>query len=427
MKGFLIENVRIVDPSRQLDMVGAVKISDGKIQSVEKQIKAEEGLEKIDGRGKVLVPGLVDLHTHLREPGFEHKETIETGTRAAAAGGFTTICCMANTEPVNDTPAITHYILEQARKTASVKVLPIGAISKGLLGLELAEIGELKEAGCVAISDDGRTVIDSQLMRLAMDYARSFDLPVMPHSICASLSKGGAMHEGEVSCKLGLPGIPAEAEDVIVARDILLSQLTDCRLHVAHVSTAGSVELIRQAKRKGLKVTGEAAPHHFTLTDEACMGYDTHAKMCPPLRSESHRQAVIAGLLDGTLEVIATDHAPHATVDKEVEFDQAAFGILGFETAFSLSLRLVDEHGMKFSRLIELMTVNPMKVIQRPFSGIQVGGPADLTLLDLEAKWEYNVAESFSKSRNTPFDRWKFKGRVLATWVDGKKVFSILS
>jgi len=426
MKTTILENVRIVDPSQNLDLVGSVKIAEGKIQAVDKQIKAEAGEERIDATGKVLVPGFVDLHTHLREPGFEHKETIETGTRAAAAGGFTTVCCMANTEPVNDIPAITHYILERARATASVKVLPIGAISKGLQGKELAEIGELKQAGCVAISDDGKTVMDSQLMRIAMEYAFSFDLPVMPHSICANLSEGGAMHEGEVSCRLGLPGIPAEAEDVIVARDILLSQLTGCHLHVAHVSTEGSVELIRQAKRKGLPVTGEAAPHHFTLNDQACEAYDTHAKMCPPLRSEHHRQAVIQGLLDGTLEVIATDHAPHATVDKEIEFDQAAFGILGFETAFSLALRLVDEQGMKFSRLIELMTVNPMKVIRRPFAGLKAGAPADLALLDLDSRWEYRVADSFSKSRNSPFDGWKLKGRVLATWVDGKKVYSIL-
>ncbi|MCE9624853.1 MAG: dihydroorotase [Deltaproteobacteria bacterium] len=387
-----------------------------------KGLKPEGDLEILDGKGKVLVPGLVDLHTHLREPGYEHKETVETGTRSAAAGGFTTICCMANTNPVNDNAAITQYILQKAREGASVRVLPIGAISKGLQGKELAEIGELKQAGCVGISDDGMTLMDSQLMRLAMDYARGFDLPVLTHSVDANLAKGGAMHEGEVSCRLGLKGMPAEAEDIIVARDIYLSGLTDCHLHVAHVSTAGSVELIRQAKRRGLKVSGEAAPHHFTLTDAACEDYDTHAKMCPPLRGEEHRQAVIAGLADGTLDCIATDHAPHATVDKETEFDQAAFGILGFETALPLSLRLVEQGAVSLERVIQSLTSSPMAILKRPYTGLQVGAVADVALLDLQHVWTYRASEGFSKSRNSPFEGWEMKGRVLGTWVDGKRV-----
>ncbi len=422
---YLIKNARLLDPTLKLDKVAALKISKGKIEEIGAKLQAGDGFEEIDGSGKVLLPGFVDLHTHLREPGFEHKETIETGTRAAAAGGFTAVCCMANTQPVNDNAAITHYILEQARLKASVKVMPVGAISKGLLGKELAEIGELKAAGCVAISDDGLTVMDSQLMRLAMDYARSFEIPVMPHAICADLSEGGAMHEGEVSCLLGLPGIPAEAEDIIVARDIYLSSLTDCHLHVAHVSTEGAVELIRQAKRKGLRVTGEAAPHHFTLTDEACMEYRSNAKMCPPLRSERHRRAVIAGIQDGPLDAIATDHAPQATVDKEVEFDQAAFGIIGFETAFPLALRLVKEQGLALEKLVRMMTAAPLEILKLPYGGIRVGAEADLTLVDLSAPWTYQVAESHSKSRNSPFDGWEFYGKVLATWVNGKLVHRV--
>jgi dihydroorotase len=421
-EAFLIKNVRIFDPTSGVDQIGDLKISAGKIAQIGKDLKADGAEQAIEGKGKVLVPGFLDLHTHLREPGFEHKETIETGTRAAAAGGFTAVCCMANTQPVNDSAAITQYILEQAERHASVRVLPIGAISKGLEGRELAEIGELKAAGCVGVSDDGKTLMDNQLMRLAMDYAKSFDLPVMPHCICAELSEGGSMHEGVVSCRLGLTGIPAEAEEIIVARDIHLSRLTGCSLHVTHVSTAGAVELVRQAKKQGLPVTAEATPHHFTLTDEACSDYNTHAKMCPPLRAERDRQAVIQGILDGTIDAIATDHAPHAVVDKELEFDQAAFGVIGLETAFPLALNLVEQQGLSLARLIQLLTSGPAAVIRQPRPGIAVGGAADLALLDLNARWTYRAAEGFSKSRNTPFEGWEMKGRVVATWMNGKRV-----
>ncbi|HCU24153.1 MAG TPA: dihydroorotase [Deltaproteobacteria bacterium] len=421
-EAYLIKQVRVFDPTLNLDRIVDVKLAEGRIAEIAASLGVSHDLQVVEGEGKILVPGFVDLHTHLREPGFEHKESIETGTRSAAAGGFTTLCCMANTDPVNDNAAITHYILEKARESASVRVLPVGAISKGLQGEELAEIGELREAGCVAISDDGMTVMNSALMRLAMDYAAGLKLPVFTHSIDANLSRGASMHEGEISCRLGLRGIPAEAEDIIVARDIYLSRLTGCRLHVAHVSTAGSVELIRQAKREGLPVSGEAAPHHFTLTDAACLEYDTHAKMCPPLRSAEHREAVIAGLADGTLDCIATDHAPHATVDKETEFDQAAFGILGFETALPLALRLLDQKRLTFDRLIGALTSAPLAVLKRPYTGIKVGAAADLTLLDLEKVWTYRAAEGFSKSRNSPFEGWEFKGKVLSTWVNGKRV-----
>ncbi len=423
MNHYLIKNVRIFDPENHLDQVGDLRISDGVIAEIGQNLNANSKETQIDGQDKILFPGFVDLHTHLREPGFEYKESIATGTQAAAAGGFTTICCMANTEPVNDNAAITRYILEKAQAAAAIEVWPIGAITQGLAGEKLAEIGEMKSAGCVGISDDGMTVMNSELMRMGMDYAKGFEIPVITHSIDANLSRNGSMHEGQVSCELGLKGVPAEAEDIIVARDIYLSQLTGCHLHVAHVSTAGSVELIRQAKQKGLVVTGEAAPHHFTLTDEACREYATHAKMCPPLRSEEHRQAVIAGLSDGTLDVIATDHAPHATIDKEIEFDKAAFGITGLETAFALSYALVLEKKLSLADLLKKLTVNPLKVLAKKYMGIQKSAPANLALVDLNKQWKYQVSESFSKSRNSPFDGWDLQGQVLMTWYQGKRVF----
>lgn len=423
MKETLIKNVRIFDPTLRIDQKGDLRISGGKIAEFGSKVSTSKDAEVVEGKGRLLTPGFIDLHSHLRDPGFEHKEDIESGTRSAAAGGFTTVCCMANTKPVNDEASVTRYILERAAAKASVKVWPIGAISVGLEGKRLAGLGELKEAGCVAVSDDGMTLMDSQLMRLAMDYAKGFEIPVITHCIDANLSHLGAMNEGVVSCKMGIRGIPNEAEDVIVARDIFLSRLTDARLHVAHVSTAGSVELIRRAKAEGLPVTGEGAPHHFTLTDEACLNYDTHAKMCPPLRSEADREAVRRGLADGTLDCIATDHAPHAIVDKEVEFDQAAFGIIGFETAFPLAYRLVEEGVLTLEKLIPLMTSKPLAVLGKSYRGLKEGAPADLTLIDLDAAWTYQAAEGFSKSRNTPFEGWKFKGKVIGTWVEGKKVF----
>jgi dihydroorotase len=422
----LIKNIRILDPANKLDLKGDLSIENGKIARIGKDLKAAGDTELVDGKGFLLTPGFVDLHSHLRDPGFEHKEDIESGTKSAAAGGFTTVCCMANTRPVNDEASVTRYILDRAATKANIRVWPIGAISVGLEGKCLAKMGELKEAGCVAVSDDGMTLMDSQLMRLAMDYAKGFEIPIITHSIDANLSHLGTMNEGVVNCQMGVRGIPNEAEDIIVARDIFLSQLTGARLHVAHVSTAGSVELIRQAKARGLPVTGEAAPHHFTLTDEACRNYDTHAKMCPPLRTEADRQAVRRGLADGTLDCIATDHAPHAIVDKEVEFDKAAFGIIGFETAFPLAYRLVEEGVLKLESLIPLMTSKPLAVLGKSYQGLREGAPADLTLIDLEATWTYRAAEGLSKSRNTPFEGWKFKGKVVGTWVEGRQVYKCL-
>lgn len=418
----LIKNVRLFDPGRGLDEMGNLYIEGGKIADLGRKASGPPDAQTIDGGQKLLCPGFIDLHVHLREPGFEHKEDIQTGTRSAAAGGFTTVCCMANTEPVNDRASVTRYILDQAKEKASVKVWPIGAITVGLQGKHLADIGELREAGCVAISDDGLTVMDAKLMRTAMDYARGFEVPVITHSIDANLSKGGCMNEGKVSCQLGLAGIPREAEDVMVARDIFLSQLTGCHLHVAHVSTKGSVELLRAAKAKGIPVTGEAAPHHFSLTEEACLGYDTHAKMCPPLRTEEDRLAVAVGLADGTLDCIATDHAPHAIVDKEVEFDHAAFGIIGLETAFPLSYRLVEQGVLTLEKLVERLTAGPTRVLGKNHGGLKKGQAADLCLLDLDKSWTYRAQEGFSKSRNSPFDGWQLKGEVVGTWVEGKRV-----
>lgn len=419
----LIKNVRLFDPANQLDRQGDLLIEAGKIARMAKGIQADRETKQVEGEGFLLTPGFVDLHTHLREPGFEHKEDIESGTKAAAAGGFTTLCCMANTHPVNDKAPVTRYILERSEEKGVVRVWPIGAISVGLQGKRLAEIGELKEAGCVAISDDGMTVMDSQLLRLAMDYAKGFDLPVITHCVDALLGAGGSMNEGVVSCQLGLRGIPREAEDMVVSRDIFLSGLTGARLHVAHVSTAGGVELIRRAKAGGLPVTGEAAPHHFTLTDEACRGYDTNAKMCPPLRTETDRLAVREGLADGTLDCIATDHAPHALVDKEVEFDQAAFGIIGLETAFSLAYRLVKEEVLSLEQLILLLTAKPLEVLGKPILGLRHGAAADLALIDLNTAWTYRASEGLSKSRNSPFEGWQLEGKVMGTWVEGKRVF----
>ncbi len=422
MKEILIQDAVIFDPTLGIEERSDLKIVGDKIAAIGLGLPVGPLTEVYAAAGKLLLPGLMDLHTHLREPGFEHKEDIESGTRSAAAGGFTTLCCMANTSPVNDKAAITRYILEKAAAKASVKVLPIGAISEGLEGRRLADMGDLISAGCVALSDDGMTVMDTQLMRLAMEYAHGFGVPIVTHSVDAHLARGASMHEGEVSCQLGLKGIPREAEDIIVARDIYLSQLTSCRLHIAHVSTAGSVELIRRAKQQGLPVTGEAAPHHFTLTDEACRHYDTHAKMCPPLRTLADLEAVLEGLRDGTLEAIATDHAPHSVVDKEVEFDQAAFGILGFETAFALAYRQVLAGQLSLATVVRALTSGPWKILGRPYLGIRVGAPADLTLVDLDRKWKYLAAEGYSKSRNSPFESWNFTGKVVATWVDGRKV-----
>lgn len=423
MSTILIKNGHLLDPANGKDGNFDLLIEKGKIARVGKNISAPKGAEIIDAKGCIVAPGFVDVHVHLREPGQEYKESIATGTKAAAAGGFTSVCCMANTHPVNDNASVTQSILESARKGASVNVFPIGAVTKNLDGLEMAEIGELKEAGCVALSDDGRTVKNAALYRKAMEYAKSFDLPVISHALCPDLMGKGVMNEGFVSTELGLAGIPHEAEDVIIARDIALAALTHCHVHMAHVSTARGVELIREAKKKKWPVSAEVTPHHFTLTDEACRSYDTNTKMAPPLRTSEDIQAIEKALADGNIEVIATDHAPHSISDKEVDFEEAPFGIIGLETAFGLSMRLVHRKVIDLKRLVELLSVKPSKIMRIDRGHLSEGAVADVVILDPKLKWTYDVKNTFSKSRNSPFDGEKFEGAVLVTMVSGKVVY----
>jgi dihydroorotase len=432
-----IRGGRILDPGRGVDVEGDVLIREGRIAAVGPDVAAEA--ERIvDARGLIVCPGLVDIHCHLREPGFEHKETIETGTRAAARGGFTTVCCMANTEPPIDSRASVEYILRTAGSQGVVRVLPIGCISRGRQGKELAEMGDLAEAGAVGFSDDGSPVADASLMRHALEYASAFDLAVIEHCEDLSLSHEGVMHEGWVSNRLGLRGIPPAAEDAAVARNIGLAEFAGAHLHVAHVSTRESVELIRRAKERGVHVTAEVMPHHLALTDEAVMlsaaespgglAYDTNAKVNPPLRPRADVDACIAGLADGTLDAIATDHAPHAIEDKLCEFDFAAFGISGFETALALCLSLVHEGKLDLSTVIHKLTTGPVQALglERFIPGLgslAEGAPGDVVVFDPEAEWVVEPERFVSKGKNTPLAGRTLKGRVVATVYGGRPVF----
>jgi len=419
----LIAGGRVIDPANTRDAVMNVLIEDGRIAEVVSPggHPAPAAERVLDARGKVVCPGFVDLHVHLREPGREDMETIATGTRAAARGGFTTVCCMANTTPVNDNQSVTDFIIDRARRDGAVHVFPIGAISKGLQGEELAEIGELIGAGCVAISDDGKPVMNAELMRRALEYSTLFRVPVIQHAEDAHLTGKGVMHEGRVSTELGFKGIPAASESVIVARDLLLAELTGGHYHVAHVSTAETVQLVRQAKMRGLPVTCEAAPHHFALTDEAVRSFDTNTKMSPPLRSSRHVEAVKAGLRDGTVDAIATDHAPHTIQDKEVEFDYAANGVIGLETAFGLTVStLVDGEVLTLPQAIARLTSEPARIFGLPKGTLSIGADADVTIVDPAREWVVDITKSASKSRNSPFHGWKLRGQVLATIVSGK-------
>lgn len=418
----LLTNGHVIDPKNNIDGEYDVLIAEGVVAEVAPKgsIKTKAD-EVIDVSGKIVTPGFIDLHVHLRDPGFEYKETIESGTASAVFGGFSSVCCMANTNPVNDNASVTDYMLRQARDTGHCKLYPIGAITKGLQGKELASIAELKEAGCVAISDDGLTVQDAQLMRLGMDYAKSFNLPVSTHSIDANLCKHGHMNESKHSTKLGITGVPNAAEDVIISRDIMLAELTGAHLHVGHLSTAEGIEMVRQAKKKGLNVTCEITPHHFTLTDESIQNYDTNFKMCPPLRSDADVQAIKDAFKEGgVIDAIATDHAPHGVVDKEVEFDKAAFGIIGFETALPLSLRLVDQGYLTLQEMVRLFTSRPAEVFQLKGGSLAQGEPADVTVFDPKEKWELTKEVIVSKSKNTPFLNQTMQGKVNYTFVDGQ-------
>ncbi len=418
----VIKGGHVLDPGR-FNGVADVLIEEGKISAVGPELKAPPSATVIHASGLHVFPGFVDLHVHFREPGFEYKETIQSGGAAAVAGGFTSVCCMPNTTPVNDNQAVTEFMLDRARSAGTANLFPIGAITKGSEGKELAEIGDLRRAGCVAISDDGRPVMNSLVMRRAMEYALAFDLPVVDHCEDLHLAEGGCMNEGIVSTELGLPGIPAAAEDVMVARNVALAELTGARLHLAHISTAGSVRMVREAKSRGIRVTAEACPHHFTLTEEMVRGFNTHAKMNPPLRTWQDVQAIKGALRDGTIDVIATDHAPHAAQEKQQEFTEAPFGIVGLETALSLTLGLVDEGVLTLEGAITKLSSAPAAAFGLAKGTLAVGADADVAVVDLQAQWEVDPAKFRSKSRNTPFAGWKVKGKVKATVVGGRVVF----
>lgn len=423
----LIKNGRVIDPSSGIDDYLDVLIDQGKIVNVRRGGEEKEDRIKqiIDARDKVVVPGLIDMHVHLREPGHEYKETIKTGCQAAASGGFTSIACMPNTDPVNDNQSVTEYILDKARREGCVNVLPIGAITKGLQGEYLTEMGELSSMGIVAVSDDGKSVKNSELMRRGMEYARNFNLPVICHCEDSDLVAGGVMNEGYTSTRLGLKRIPNAAEEVIVARDILLAELTGCCVHIAHVSTAGSVRIIREAKSRGVKVTAETTPHYFSLSEEALESFDTNLKVNPPLRSVRDVEVIKEGLKDGTLDVIATDHAPHSSLEKDVEFDYASSGMVGLETALPLALQLVKEKVLSLPELLLKFTANPAKILGISKGTLMTGADADITIVDLSLKKKIDVTKFKSKSKNSPFHGWELQGEALYTIVKGKVVKEI--
>ncbi len=423
----LIRGGHVIDPGH-VNGQADVFIQDGKITEVGPSLSFKPSTDPsctvIEAKGLVVCPGFVDLHVHFREPGFEYKETIATGAASAVAGGFTTVCAMPNTKPVNDSRSVTEFILKQAQAAQKANVLPIGAITKGSEGKELSEIGELYEAGCVAISDDGRPVMNSLVMRRAMEYSCAFNLPVIDHCEDLQLSEGGSMNEGSVSTELGIPGIPKTAEEVMVGRNISLAELTGAHLHLAHVSTEGSVRLVREAKSRGLHVTAEVCPHHFTLTDEAVRSFDTHAKMNPPLRQDLDIQAMKEGLRDGTIDVIATDHAPHATQEKQLQFDEAPFGIVGLETALPLVLGLVDEGVLSLEEALRKLSRTPAEAFRLAKGTLQPGADADVTVFDPNHTWVVDPSTFFTKGRNTPYVGWNLKGKVKTTIVSGKVVFN---
>ena len=425
MARLLIKNGRVIDPASGHDGVADVWIEDGVVKGVGTGLTAS-GSEVIDATGLIVAPGFIDMHVHLREPGFEHAETIESGSRAAAAGGFTSICPMPNTKPVNDNATVTSYMIEKARRHAVVNVYPIGAITKGSLGEELAAIGSMKQAGAVAISDDGRPVMNARVMRRAMESARSLEMPVINHCEDLHLSAGGDMHEGVESVRLGLRGIPGCSEDVMVARDILLAEITGARYHVAHISSRHSVEMVKFAKSRGLAVTAEATPHHLALSDRDMKPYDSNYKMKPPLRAPRDVSAVLEGVKNGSIDAIATDHAPHPGSEKMQEFESCPFGILGLETAIGVTLeQMVHPGAIGIARMVQLFTTGPARILGIDRGTLSQGAPADVTIFSTDREWTYDVNKSFSKSRNSPFDGKSFKGGPVATVVAGEVVWRV--
>jgi dihydroorotase len=427
MSATMIRNGRVIDPANKRDEVVDLLIVDGKIAPVSQLPSLSSQPDEINASNLIVCPGLIDMHVHLREPGFTHKETIESGARAAAAGGFTTIVCMPNTSPVPDNPSTIAWIKDRAGEAACVNVLPIGAISKNLAGEELSPIGSLAQAGIVAITDDGHCIQNHELMRRAVEYARMVGLPVLDHCQDYNLVGNGVVHEGYWSTLLGLPGWPAAGEEAIVMRNILLAELCDHPIHCQHITTAGSVRLLREARSRGVKVSGEVCPHHIALTDEAIQDFDTNYKVNPPLRSQADVDALLDGIADGTLSILCSDHAPHAEFEKEVEFDAAPFGIIGLETELGLFLDLLVHKHRKIDivRLIEMYTVEPARLLRIGAGTLSIGAPADVTLIDPDLEWTVKVDQFESASRNSPFDGWKLKGRAVRTIVAGKTVWKL--
>ncbi|NLL98778.1 MAG: dihydroorotase [Tepidanaerobacter sp.] len=420
----LLKGARLLDPGQNFDAIMDILIVDGKIAEIKPDINISD-TEIIDLSGKLATPGLIDMHVHFRDPGYEYKEDIESGSMSAAAGGFTAVACMPNTNPPLDNSSLIEYVKSKASKVGKVKVLPIGCVTKGQKGEEITEMGDMARAGAVAFSDDGKPVASASLMRKAMVYAAMFDRLIIDHCEDPSLFEGGQINEGRVSTLLGLMGIPSACEEIMVARDILLAREMKTPVHIAHISTRGSVELVRWAKREGVKVSCEVTPHHLTLTEEAVMDYDTNAKVNPPLRTKEDLEALLEGLKDGTVDAIATDHAPHHIDEKDLEFDKAAFGLIGLETALGVILtKVVGENGIPLNTVIEKMTVGPAKVLGLDMGTLKVGGPADITVIDLEREWTVDKDKFFSKGRNTPFHGFKLKGKAVMTIVDGKSAYS---
>jgi dihydroorotase len=419
-----IRGGRLLDPAAERDELGDVLIEGGVIVAVGAQLDARDA-EVIDANGAWIAPGFIDLHTHLREPGQEYKEDIASGGRSAVAGGFAAVACMANTHPVNDDPAMTDYIIDRGKEDSPARVYPIAAATRGLEGAVMTEMSALVDAGAVAFSDDGKTIMDGGVMRHILEYSRLVEVPVITHGEDRHLVANGVVNEGPVSTKLGLPGNPAVAEEILVVRDLMLAELTGAHLHVAHVSTKGAVAAIRQARDRGVHVTAEVTPHHLTLTDEALLGYDTNAKVAPPLRSAADMRACREGLVDGTIDAIATDHAPHAVHEKDLEFTEAPPGMIGFETAFPVVLDLVRSGELSPLELMRRLSTNPARILKRPGGSLAVGAPADVVILDPEMSWVYDPAKGYSKSRNSPWAGQTLTGRAIATIVRGRLVYDV--